>query len=562
MVRVYDYREDPEQHLALISMEYVAGGTLEDLLDGARQRSQPVPVNLVLAILAQTLEALGKAHQLRVIHRDVTPGNVLLAGGSAAGLLAAPTRDPKVKLVDFGIAGLVDREELSHKTRALGTSAYMAPEVLDRSGRVTTAVDVYGAGALAYELLTGRLPLSRFPQPSALRGDVSKELEQLLLALLDLDPAKRPPASLARQWVGFLVAGRTVSQLRVQRGERTVAFSNSRRNWGAVTGLIAIGALIATLVFLQPWQWLRSSQSPVRVDPNVEASIEESADAQVIVPLVPTAEESANPAVEPPAEQREQAPADNDRAAGEQRRKPELSQGTKNPNGERTLAEDVGSPELERSAPAPFVVEITLTRDQPRAQQLASQLDAGGYEASISPVEISGNTRYRVRVGPFHKRSQAEVTRDRLNAQYRLDTWVTQVLANNDTTDGEQLRKPDLSQVTKNSNGEKTLPVDVGSTQSEGMTPAPRPVAGVESPASEGFVVAVFSTRDQARAQKLAGQLESGGYKAFMSPVEISGKAMYRVRVGPFRNRSQAEATRDRLNAQYRLDTWVTAAGN
>jgi len=144
-------------------------------------------------------EALAEAHDQGVIHRDVTPGNILLAGADPEELLAKPTRDPRVKLVDFGIAGLVEHAELSQKSRVLGTAAYVAPEALEPGGEVTPATDVYGAGAVAYELLTGKLPLGRFPQPSDTRADVLPELDRLVPELLDLEPAKRPPARQARQ---------------------------------------------------------------------------------------------------------------------------------------------------------------------------------------------------------------------------------------------------------------------------------------------------------------------------------------------------------------------------
>ncbi|MCP4664029.1 MAG: SUMF1/EgtB/PvdO family nonheme iron enzyme, partial [bacterium] len=199
IVRVYDYREDPDEHPALISMEYVAGGTVRELRDLARRKRQPVPVGAVVAILAETLAALAEAHDQGVIHRDVTPGNILLAGAGPEELLAEPTREPGVKLVDFGIAGLVEHTELSQKTRALGTAPYVAPEALEPGGEVTPSADVYGAGVVAYELLTGRLPVGRFAQPSATRPDVPAELDRLLPELLDPDPTKRPSARRARE---------------------------------------------------------------------------------------------------------------------------------------------------------------------------------------------------------------------------------------------------------------------------------------------------------------------------------------------------------------------------
>ena len=195
IVRVYDYREDPEQLVALISMELVTGGSVKQLVTLAREKREPIPIALALEILHQTLEALAEAHSQGVIHRDVTPGNVLLAGGTPEQLLADPKRDPRVKLVDFGIAGLVERSELSQKSRVLGTAAYVAPEVLDPAAEVTPAADVYGAGAMAYELLTGRLPLGRFAEPGQVRADLPAAISGLVLELLDSDPARRPKAA-------------------------------------------------------------------------------------------------------------------------------------------------------------------------------------------------------------------------------------------------------------------------------------------------------------------------------------------------------------------------------
>ena len=198
IVRVYDYRENLDGHLALISMEYVSGGTVKDLMTLSRESGEPVPVVLALRILAQVLEALVEAHGQEVVHRDVTPGNILLAGASARELLEDPTQDPRAKLVDFGIAGLVERSELSQKSRVLGTAAYVAPEVLDPSAPVTPAADVYGLGAVVYELLSGRAPLGRFADPSEVRSELGGEIDELLLALLDPKPDRRLQASEAR----------------------------------------------------------------------------------------------------------------------------------------------------------------------------------------------------------------------------------------------------------------------------------------------------------------------------------------------------------------------------
>jgi tRNA A-37 threonylcarbamoyl transferase component Bud32 len=194
--RVFDYDERTEEGLALFAMEFIQGCTVRDLVQTAKNAKQPVPIELALTILGQTLEALAEAHAQGVIHRDVTPGNILLAGGSAEQLLEG-NRDPQVKLVDFGIAGLADRSELSQKSRVLGVPAYIAPEVIDPTQPVTAAADVYGAGAVAYELLTGVLPFGRFPAPGEIREELVGEVEDLLLALLDVRPLARPNAEQA-----------------------------------------------------------------------------------------------------------------------------------------------------------------------------------------------------------------------------------------------------------------------------------------------------------------------------------------------------------------------------
>ncbi len=199
IVRVFDYREDLDAGLALFSMEYVQGTSVAGLLARSRERKEPVPVALALAILSQVLEALEAAHAAGVIHRDVTPANILLAGGGPDELLGEPGRDPKVKLADFGISGALERSELSQKSRVLGTAAYVAPEVLDPGADVTTAADVYGAGAVFYELLTQKVPVGRFRDPSQARKGLSKEVDGLTLALLDPDPGQRPAVRDARQ---------------------------------------------------------------------------------------------------------------------------------------------------------------------------------------------------------------------------------------------------------------------------------------------------------------------------------------------------------------------------
>jgi len=199
VARVFDYREDPDRHLALISMEYIPGPSLRELIALAKREGKQIPIPVALAILAQTLAALEAAHEQGVIHRDVKPGNILLAGGGLGALLGNREEGPQVKLVDFGIASLLDRSGTYQHSRPLGTVAYAAPELLtDPPAQVTTAADVYGAGAVAYELLTRELPLGHGSPPSQLCTEAPHGLDEFLFRLLHRWAPARPTASAAR----------------------------------------------------------------------------------------------------------------------------------------------------------------------------------------------------------------------------------------------------------------------------------------------------------------------------------------------------------------------------
>lgn len=93
--------------------------------------------------------------------------------------------------------------------------------------------------------------------------------------------------------------------------------------------------------------------------------------------------------------------------------------------------------------------------------------------------------------------------------------------------------------------------------------PAPAPAAEASTPsstpASAGeLVIQVFFSSDQGKAESLVSQLSGGGFPAFLSPVEVGGKTMYRVRLGPYEQRSAAEEAAERVRRDYKLDTWIT----
>ncbi len=183
VVRVYDYVEDDE--MCLIIMELLAGGTLS-------RRRLGMPAEAACAVGLAAAEALSCAHAKGVLHRDVKPDNMLF---DAAGLL---------KVTDFGIAKIFEGSATT-ASAVVGTPTYMAPEQIT-GGRLEPATDVYGLGAVLYELLAGsppfdpRLPplalyhhhLDTTPTPPA---GVPAPAAQVVMRALAKDPAARHPSA-------------------------------------------------------------------------------------------------------------------------------------------------------------------------------------------------------------------------------------------------------------------------------------------------------------------------------------------------------------------------------
>lgn len=132
---------------------------------------------------------------------------------------------------------------------------------------------------------------------------------------------------------------------------------------------------------------------------------------------------------------------------------------------------------------------------------------------------------------------------------------------------------PSLAEIADESRPETTLLEDLGGRESEpeaaaveqeAPAPASRPgpantdqVANA-APATGGYVIQVFSSADEVQARKLLRQLTDGGYPAFLSPVEVGNQTMVRVRIGPFSQLANAETVADRIQREFKLDTWVT----
>ena len=184
IVAVFDAGRHDDR--VFIVMEHVAGSTLVEVLG----RQGALPAATVASIGADVAEALAHAHERGVVHRDVTPGNVMV------------DRDGRAKVLDFGIARAAQR--MPSSTSVHGTVAYAAPEVL-AGHHGDQRVDVYGLGAVLYELLTGTPPFRgdgaavarrlQVRRPVPVRGwnpAVPDELDDLVQRLLSYDASERP----------------------------------------------------------------------------------------------------------------------------------------------------------------------------------------------------------------------------------------------------------------------------------------------------------------------------------------------------------------------------------
>jgi beta-lactam-binding protein with PASTA domain len=141
VVAIFDQGDD--DGTVFLAMEYIPGHTLRDLV----RKEAPMPPRKALGLLEPVLSALAAAHRAGMIHRDVKPENVLLAD------------DGRVKVADFGLARAVSAETQHTATGGvlIGTVSYLAPELVV-DGRADARSDVYAAGVLLYEMLTGRKP--------------------------------------------------------------------------------------------------------------------------------------------------------------------------------------------------------------------------------------------------------------------------------------------------------------------------------------------------------------------------------------------------------------------
>ncbi len=172
IVRVFDLLEEADGTLVLV-MELLNG----ESLDRSLAATGALPAREAVAILVPILHALDHGHARAIIHRDVKPSNVFLAVSYAGAVVP--------KILDFGIAKVTTSGIETTKGRALGTPSYMSPEQIVAQERVDARTDVFSAGVVLYELLTGVCPFERPTQEEA--------MDAVLRDDVDPDPRIDPP---------------------------------------------------------------------------------------------------------------------------------------------------------------------------------------------------------------------------------------------------------------------------------------------------------------------------------------------------------------------------------
>lgn len=198
VVAVYD--QGTHAGLPYLVMEYVRGRTLREIL-AERRRLGALEA---LAILEQMLAAIAAAHRAGLVHRDVKPENVLVAEAPTAG--AANLLDSVVKVADFGLARAVEASaDESAGGQLMATVAYVAPELVT-NGHADPRTDVYSAGIVLFEMLTGRVPYDGdkpvdvawqhvdrdVPPPSRYVADLPPNVDELVTRATQRDPGARP----------------------------------------------------------------------------------------------------------------------------------------------------------------------------------------------------------------------------------------------------------------------------------------------------------------------------------------------------------------------------------
>ena len=271
VVPIHEIRE--RHDCCYYSMNLVEGGQLDEVV-----KRQAISIRRAVELIAKLARTVHYAHEHGILHRDIKPGNVLL------------DKEGEPHLTDFGLARLVETEStVTRTTEMLGTPSYMAPEQANGNAELTGAADIYGLGAVLYQLLTGappfvgrssyetvRLVLETDPkEPRLLNPKVDRDLSTICLKCLEKDPQRRYPSALTlaedlERWLRREPIRARRSGL-VSRGnkwlQRKPATAVSVASLAAL--LVALGVIISQTELLrrQPTKSVAASDKSIAVLP-------------------------------------------------------------------------------------------------------------------------------------------------------------------------------------------------------------------------------------------------------------------------------------------------------
>ncbi|MFC1559145.1 protein kinase [Gemmatimonadota bacterium] len=241
---VHELLEDEGEQF--IVMEYVDGKTLREVVERGR-----IPIKKAVEIILQAAEGLEAAHDAGILHRDIKSANIMV------------NEHGRVKVMDFGLAHLEGKSQLTRTGTTMGTLAYSSPELV--SGRpVNESSEIFSLGVVFYELLTGQLPFTGSSEAETVlaiisgeqsavtqfRGDVSDQLEAVVARMLEKDTALR-----------YQSCGELIGDLRAIQGEletttvqiSTVDNASNVRFWKLIgVGGLAVAVIVALSTLFLP----------------------------------------------------------------------------------------------------------------------------------------------------------------------------------------------------------------------------------------------------------------------------------------------------------------------
>jgi serine/threonine-protein kinase len=261
IVQVFDF--DRQGDRLFLVMEYISGGTLRDRVLALKAEGKFMPLPEISRFLKHVASALDYAHKQGMLHRDLKPANILLD----------PAGDTYI--TDFGIARLLESEEITRSGSILGTPDYMSPEQCEGK-TLTFASDIYSLGVILFDMLTGQPPFEAdsplatlqrqihdpVPPLGNFRKDLPPGMDALLQKALAKDPADRfsTASELASEFARLTATGARPT-IPSQPGAEAVPAKKSR---SPLTGwIIALTVVVIALIAGGFWLWKLRQANPV-----------------------------------------------------------------------------------------------------------------------------------------------------------------------------------------------------------------------------------------------------------------------------------------------------------